>query len=232
MHPDQVVSADVEDASCVRVLILEGHPLVCAGLRSLIDALEGFRVVGEERHLRQGLELVERLRPDLVVVDVEALDDPRGPHVGEVADRICRRARVLLVGGRGDGEHAAWCLTHGASGFVVRDAESTEVAEAVRAVACGATYVSPTLGVEVLLHAHAQAQTRTAGLDIPLTARQREVLGLVADGLCSKQIAQRLGISHKTVEAHRSQIMERLGLHDVASLVRYAVRTGLVADRD
>jgi DNA-binding NarL/FixJ family response regulator len=214
----------------IRVLLADDHTLVRAGIRSLLEGLENVEVVGEAGDGQEAVRLAESLRPDVVLLDVGM----PGLNGLDVAARLATQdasIRVLILSMHTSEEYVLRALRAGCAGYLLKGSAVAELAIAVRAVARGETYLSPAVSKHVM----DDYVRRTGGATDPidaLTPRQREVLQLVAEGNTSKDIADRLGLSFKTVEAHRAQIMERLGLHDVAGLVRFAMRMGLVRPED
>jgi len=214
----------------LRVVLADDHALVRAGIRALLEKLPGVEVVGEAGNGRQALALVKETMPDLLLLDVSMAE------LGglEALPRIVSDSpdtKVLILSGHANEEYVLSAMRSGAAGYMVKDAAADELEPGIRAVAKGQTYLSPSVSrtvVERFLQLAAGAED-AAG---QLTARQREVLQLIAEGRNTKEIAHLLGISVKTAEAHRSQLMQRLNIHEVAGLVRYAIRSGLVsADR-
>jgi DNA-binding NarL/FixJ family response regulator len=214
----------------IRVLLADDHTLVRAGIRSLLKGLENVEVVGEAGDGQEAVRLAESLRPDVVLLDVGM----PGLNGLDVAARLVTHdasIRVLILSMHTSEEYVLRALRAGCAGYLLKGSAVAELEIAVRAVARGETYLSPVVSKHVM----DDYVRRTGGATDPidaLTPRQREVLQLVAEGNTSKDIADRLGLSFKTVEAHRAQIMERLGLHDVAGLVRFAMRMGLVRPED
>jgi DNA-binding NarL/FixJ family response regulator len=214
----------------IRVLLADDHTLVRAGIRSLLEGLENVEVVGEAGDGQEAVRLAEALRPDVVLLDVGM----PGLNGLDVAARLVTHdasIRVLILSMHTSEEYVLRALRAGCAGYLLKGSAVAELEIAVRAVARGETYLSPAVSKHVM----DDYVRRTGGATDPidaLTPRQREVLQLVAEGNTSKDIADRLGLSFKTVEAHRAQIMERLGLHDVAGLVRFAMRMGLVRPED
>ncbi len=212
----------------LRVLLADDHTLVRAGMRALLSELTGIEVVGETGDGREALRLVRERKPDIALVDISM----PGLNGLEVASRIVHdhpRTRVIIVSMHGDEESVRRALVAGAAGYLLKNSDRDELELALRAVARGDTWLSPALTKRVVA-----AYTQGAGApsaDGPyavLTPRQREVLQLVAEGHSNKEIASRLNVALKTVETHRTELMERLGIHGVASLVRYAIQVGLV----
>lgn len=211
----------------VRVLLADDHPLIRAGLRSLLDRMDGVEVVGEAASGEELLGMTASHRPDIVVSDISM----PGLTGLEAAARLAADwpgTRVIILSMHADEAHVVQALRAGVAGYVVKDAALVELEVALAAVARGELYLSPAVSRQVV-----ERSLRPPAAPAPvelLTPRQVEVIRLIAAGRSTKEIARDLGISIKTVETHRQQLMERLDLHDVASLVRFALRTGLVTD--
>jgi DNA-binding NarL/FixJ family response regulator len=217
--------------SSVRTVIVDDHTLVRAGLRRLIQDVDNIEVVGEARDANEALAIVESLRPDLVLMDIAM---PPGINGLEATVRIKVRfpdTRVIVLSMHSSAEYVLQALRAGASGYLVKNAAPGEIGVAVEAVMNGSVYLSPAVSrwvVEGYLD-RLRISSKPQG---PLSPRQREVLHLIAEGCSSKEIARRLGISVKTVETHRTELMARLDIHDVARLVRYAIKAGLIQSDD
>jgi DNA-binding NarL/FixJ family response regulator len=210
----------------IRVVIADDHTLVRAGIRALLECLEGIEVVGEAGDGHEALSLVAAQRPHVIVTDI-AMPLLNGL---DLAGRVAREfapTRVLILSMHATEEYARRALGAGAAGYLLKDSDLAELETALRSVARGEIYVSPVVSQHVITQYLQRARSPQSESG-RLTTRQREILRLVAEGLPTKRIAHRLGISAKTVEAHRAQLMRRLDIHDMAGLVRYAVRIGLV----
>jgi DNA-binding NarL/FixJ family response regulator len=210
----------------IRVLLADDHALVRAGLRALVASLDGVEVVGEAADGREALSKVKELRPDVVMMDISM----PGLNGLEAAARISKEypeVRVLMLSAHSNEEYVCQALRAGVAGFILKDAGTSELELALRAVAGGQTFLSPAVSRHVINDYVRRVGGEAGSLEI-LTPRQRETLQLIAEGQTTKEIARTLHISVKTVETHRMQLMERLNIHDVAGLVRYAVRVGLI----
>ncbi|HXD30894.1 MAG TPA: response regulator transcription factor [Pyrinomonadaceae bacterium] len=210
----------------VRVLVADDHALVRAGIRALAEQIEGVEVIAETGNGRDALKLIAEHRPRLVLLDLTM------PELNgfDVLERTCREfpevSIIVLTVHEGE-EYALRALKLGAMGYLPKSAASTELELAIMTVLANQKYVSPELSRRTFLeHAKDAAQHRSAGTE--LTPRQLEVLRMIADGKTTKDIARSLEISVKTVESHRAQLMDRLNIHDVAGLVRHAIKMGLV----
>ena len=207
-----------------RILLADDHALVRAGIRALAEKIKGVEVVAEAGNGAEALKLIKELKPDLVLLDISM---PETSGFGVLAQaKEFPDARVIVLTVHEAEAYAIRALRQGAAGFLLKSAASVELKEAIETVTRGQTYVSPELSKRSLLE-YGKASTDRARLDT-LSPRQREILKLVADGLNTKEIARHLSISAKTVETHRAQLMERLNIHDVAGLVRFAIKMGLV----
>jgi DNA-binding NarL/FixJ family response regulator len=209
----------------LRVLLADDHALVRAGMRSLLRDIAGVEVVGEAADGAEALALAAREKPDAVLLDIamkgmgglEAAARFRVQHPG---------VKVIILSMHASEEYVLQALRAGAAAYLIKDSATAELELALKSVMRGETYLSPAISRQVV-EGYVQRMGAGAPVD-PLTPRQREVLKGIAEGRSTKQIAGDLGLSVKTVETHRAQIMERLGIRDVAGLVRYAMRTGIV----
>ena len=209
----------------LRVLLADDHALVRAGMRSLLRDIEGVEVVGEAADGAQALALAERERPDVVLLDI-AMKGMNGLEAAARFRELHPGIKVIILSMHASEEYVLQALRAGAAAYLIKDSATAELEIALRSVMRGETYLSPAISRQVV-EGYVQRVGAGAGED-PLTPRQREVLKRIAEGRSTKEIAFDLGLSVKTVETHRAQIMERLGIRDVAGLVRYAMRTGLV----
>lgn len=210
----------------IRVLLADDHTLVLAGIRGLLTRLPEVEVVGESADGRETLRLAEALRPDIVLLDI-AMPGMNGLEVAQRLADVDPAIRVVILSMHASEEYVLRALRAGAAGYLLKDSAVAELELAIRAVARGETYLSPPVSKRVV----DEYVARTGGIPDPLAAltpRQREILQLVAEGHTSKDIAQRLGLSYRTIETHRNQLMKRLGVTDLTGLVRFAVRSGLV----
>ncbi|AGA29780.1 response regulator [Singulisphaera acidiphila] len=212
--------------SKIRVVLADDHNLLRAGIRALLEDLPGIEVVAEAADGREALSLVELHRPDIILMDI-AMPGLSGLDVAARLQREQSTVKVIILTMHKDEAYVRRAILAGASGYLVKDSDTEELGLALRAVARGETYLSPAVSKHLVADYRRQAATET-GLTGGLTQRQLEVLRQVAEGKTTKAIAQNLGLSIKTVESHRTLLMERLGIHDVAGLVRYAIRVGLI----
>ena len=215
----------------IRVVLADDHNLVRAGIRALLERLPGVQVVGEASDGREALALVAKEKPDLALLDI-GMPSLNGL---EAAPRIAReapRTKLVILSMHSDEKHVAQALRLGVAGYVLKDSFVDELPVLVRAVMAGETYLSPGISrqvVEALKERMAVSDAESPVAAELLTPRQREILQLIAEGKNTKEMAATLGLSVKTVETHRTQLGQRLKIRDVAGLVRYAIRIGLVS---
>lgn len=201
------------------------------GLRALLAKERGVEVVGEAQDGREVLRLAEKLRPDVVLMDI-GMRDLNGIETTRILTSRQLDLKVVALSMHSHKQLVMGMIRAGASAYVLKDCAFRDLAVAVRHVIEGRHYLSPNIVGVVLQDCVAKNAGDSAGCAMPgegLTARQREVLQLIAEGVTTKDIACRLHVSAKTVETHRKQIMERLNLHSVAELTKYAVREGLTS---
>lgn len=207
------------------VVLVEDHEVLRDGLRGLIDATDDFEVVAEAGDGASAVEIVERHRPDIAVMDIWL---PRLSGI-EATRKIAAagRTRVLMLS-----QHDGWAfvgeaLKAGAAGYLAKTSSGSTLVAALREIRAGKTYLSPDIA-ERVVDAVVRPERGSGSPAASLSGREREVLQLISEGLSSKQIADSLGVSARTVEAHRGSVMRKLGIHKVAGLVRFAIREGLV----
>jgi DNA-binding NarL/FixJ family response regulator len=212
-----------------RVLLADHHALVRAGVRCLLQEIGGVEVVAEANDGREAVNLVARHRPQLVLMEIGM------PHLNgvEATRQIVSQfplVRVLILSMHTSEEHVLQALRAGASGYVHKGSLPTELLLAIESVARGEIFLSPAISRQVI-EAYLTGATEQGSSLEELTPRQREILQLIAEGHSSKEIARILNASAKTIECHRTNIMDRLAIRNISGLVRYAVRHGLVSDR-
>jgi DNA-binding NarL/FixJ family response regulator len=213
------------------VVLADDHPLVRQGLRSLLEAEGDCNVVGEEADGLKVVDLVERLRPDVLLLDLR-LPGQSGLEVTRQVIQRGGKTRVIILSMHGGETLVRDALRHGAHGYVLKDAPPSEVVEAVRAVTAGRRYLSRSLAERAIDAYAAQAVAPPEDPYETLTTRERQVLQLAAESGSFAEIAARLGISPRTVESHREHLMQKLGLQSQTDLIRYAVRRGIVSLED
>ena len=212
--------------SRIRVLIADDHGLVRAGIRALLDKQPSMEVVDEASNGREALRLVRQRQPDVVLMDI-AMPELNGLEAVRQLAKDIPRVRCIILSMHADEEHVWQALQAGAAGYLVKGGSLAELELAIKSVAQGETYLSPGVSGPVIKE-YIRRTSHEGDLADSLTTRQREVLQMIAEGKTTKQIALILKVSVKTVESHRTQLMKRLGVQDIASLVRHALRIGLV----
>ena len=207
----------------IRILLADDHGVVRQGFKMILGAQADMEIVGEAANGREAVELAERLKPDIVVMDV-SMPELNGIEATRRLAESVPHARVLALSMHKDSVYVRETLRAGARGYLLKDSGANDLVAAVRAVASGEGYLSPAVSNAVLDDYRRHV---TNAIDL-LTSREREVLQQLAEGKTNKEIAASLGLSVYTVDAHRGHIMEKLNLHSINELVRFAVRNGLV----
>jgi DNA-binding NarL/FixJ family response regulator len=210
----------------IQILIADDHALVRAGIRALLEKQPEMEVVAEASNGRQALELIRQHQPNVVLMDI-AMPELNGLEAVRQLAKELPKTRSIILSMHADEEHVWQALQAGASGYLVKGSSLAELELALKSVARGETYLSPVVSKPVIREYIKRTSGRRQSVE-SLTPRQREVLQMIAEGRNTKQIGLALGISGKTVESHRTQLMKRLGAKDVASLVRHALRSGIV----
>jgi DNA-binding NarL/FixJ family response regulator len=210
----------------LRVVLADDHALVREGLRSILEREADVEVVGEAATGREAVTLARTLRPDVVVMDV-AMKDLNGIEATRQIGSECEGVKVVALSSHADPRYVAAMLQAGACGYVLKANAYDELRRALRAATRGQRYLAPDVTGNVIESAlHPSEGAAASGLQA-LAAREREVLQLIAEGLSSPEIARRLHLATSTVETHRRNIMNKLGLRSVAELTRFAIREGL-----
>jgi len=207
----------------IRILLADDHALVRRGFAMILSAQPDMEIAGEAGNGREAVELAEKLKPDVVVMDV-TMPELNGIEATRRLIEAAPRARVLALSMHKDAVYVREILRAGARGYLLKDSADADLLAAVRAVAKGEGYLSPGVSDAVLTDYRRHV---TDPLDL-LTSREREVLQMIAEGKTNKEIATSLNLSVYTVEAHRGRIMEKLNLHSTGEMVRFAVRSGLI----
>jgi DNA-binding NarL/FixJ family response regulator len=210
----------------IRILLADDHTLMRAGIRSLLEKMPGVEVVGEASDGREALSLVKARSPHVVLMDIAM----SGLNGLEATARIMRdfpQVRIIILSMHANEEYVLQTLRAGAAGYLLKDAATSELELAIKAVVRRDTYLSPAISKRVIEDYVGRTNGQKSPLE-QLTPRQREILQLLAEGKSTKEMAFVLGLSVKTVETHRAQLMDRLDIHDVPGLVRHAMRMGLV----
>jgi DNA-binding NarL/FixJ family response regulator len=212
----------------MRILLADDHTLVRAGIHALLAAMPDVEVIGEAADGEAALQLALQKKPDVVLMDI-AMKGMNGLQAAARLHAALPETRVIILSMHASEDYLQQALRAGAAGYMLKDAATLELQLALAAVARGDTYLSPAVSAQVV---EGFLQNGTSTTSAALTARQNEILRLIASGQSTKEIAFQLNLSGKTVDSHRAQLMERLNIHDVAGLVRYAIRTGLIDAKD
>lgn len=207
----------------IRILLADDHAVVRQGFRMILQAQPDMEIVGEAGNGREAVEIAENLQPDVVVMDV-AMPELNGIEATRRLAASTPRVRVLALSMHKDSVYVREILRAGAHGYLLKDSIDTDLLAAVRAVARGEGYLSPAVSNAVL---NDYRRHVTDPVDL-LSTREREILQMIAEGKTNKEIASVLNLSVYTVDAHRGHIMDKLNLHSVNELVRFAVRKGMV----
>jgi DNA-binding NarL/FixJ family response regulator len=209
----------------IRVLLADDHQIVREGLHALLGAEEDLQIVGEAREGRSAVQLVAQLKPDVVIMDI-GMPGLNGMEATRQILEAAPGVKIVALSMHSDRRFIEGMFKAGAAGYLLKDAAFEELARAVRTVVSGRPYLSPSIAAAVIDGYVNPAADAGSAVDV-LTPREREVLQLLAEGNSTKQIALSLGVSVKTIETYRSRLMEKLDLHSVAELTKYAVREGL-----
>jgi two-component system response regulator NreC len=206
----------------IRVVLADDHTLVRQGLRSLLER-DGIQVVGDAQDGQELVRLAGKHSPDVAVIDI-GMPLLNGLDAARELKRVSPKTKAILLTRHDEDEYLIEALRAGAKGYVLKNQAATDLVHAIQLVCRGQVYLSPGMSSVVV---NAYLSKTELPVD-PLTSREREVLQLIAEGKSTRDIASLLGISVKTADSHRSRLMRKLDIHEVASLVRYAVRKGLV----
>lgn len=216
------------EAMAIKVMLVEDHAIVREGLKALLASEKDIEVVGEAGSSREALQVAIRARPEVVIMDLR-LPDRSGIEVTRALKEAFPDIKVVILSMYDEEELVIRALKSGATGYVLKRAGVTELLRAIRTVSSGEAYLDSAIARRVVegLQKGISLEQR-AGMGPELTPREEEILRLVAQGLTNQEIAQRLFISIKTVQAHRANLMKKLGVHDRVDLVKYALKKGLL----
>ncbi len=212
----------------IRILIADDHGIVRDGLRALLAEQSDMEVIGEAADGREAVRLVRELTPDLVLMDV-SMPELNGIEAVHQIVRNNTRAKVIALSVHSDRRFVSCMLGAGASGYLVKDCAFEELVRAIRVVTAGQTYLSPAVTGMVVEDYLRQGVGDSTSMYEDLTDREREVLQLLAEGYSSKEASARLGVSTRTIDTYRHNLMRKLGVRSVAELTKYAIREGLTS---
>ena len=205
----------------IRIVLADDHVLVRQGIKSLLER-EGMQVLAEASNGQEAVRKVEKLNPDVAIMDI-GMALLNGVDAVRTLSRSCPKTKSILLTQHEEDQYVSEALHAGGKGYVLKSQIANDLVLAIRKVLRGEVYLSP--GLADAVEAYGSKAERSAH---PLTARERQVLQLIAEGMSNKEIASLLGVTIKTTESHRVRLMQKLDIHEVASLVRYAVKHGLV----
>lgn len=211
----------------IRVLVIDDHTLIRAGITALLERMERIEVVGEAGDGREAMVMIKELSPDIVLLDLQIPGLSGFDVLRETTEKF-PAVKIIVLSVHDVQEYAPRTIQAGAAGYLPKSAASTDLERAINQVIMGEKYLPTELTQAGSPEATTSESFGSEG-QLEITPRQREVLTLIAEGYSTKNIARALGISGKTVETHRAQLMDRLDIHDVASLVRYAIKMELVS---
>jgi two-component system, NarL family, response regulator NreC len=206
----------------IRVVLADDHVLVRQSLRSLLER-EGFQVVGEASDGQEAIRRVDAMQPDIAVMDI-SMPMLNGVDAARELRRSSPKTKSILLTQHDEDQYIFEALEAGVKGYVLKSQAASDLVQAIKQISRGQTYLSPGVSAAVMEAFRSKSERRRD----PLTARERQVLQLIAEGKSTKDVASLLGISVKTAESHRTTLMKKLNIHETASLVRYAVRRGIV----
>jgi len=212
----------------IKVLLVDDHTVVREGLRFLLETEGDIKVIGEAKHGREAVQMTEKLRPDLVLLDI-AMPFLNGVEAARQIMKCCPETKILILSSYEEDEYIRKLIQAGVGGYLLKHTVADDLVRAVREVQKGNAYFSPSISKRLSNSWQFFTENRAPNrANEHLTTREAEILQLIAEGFANKQIADIIGISIKTVEKHRQAVMDKLGLHEVASLTRYAIQKGIV----
>ena len=209
-----------------RVILADDHKLVRSGFRTMLQSLGNIEIVAESGDGREALELIRTHRPDVALLDI-TMPSLTGIEVARRVAEEVPNVRIIILSMHTSEDYIARAIRAGVCGYLLKTADPVELELALRAAINREMYLSPAVSKQ-LVEDYARRIGSEGNVDEQLTSRQREILQLIAEGKSTKDIAVALNLSVKTVETHRSDLMERLGIHNVPGLVRFAIRAGII----
>ena len=211
----------------IRILLADDHALMRDGIAALLEKNSGIQIVGHANDGLEAIRMIETHHPTLILMDI-GMTPLNGLDSTARITKEFPEIRVIILSMHANEEYVLQALRAGAAGYLLKDTKAEELIEAINAVISGKTYLSPKVSRHVIDNYVRSTDAESSPLD-QLTPRQREILRLIAEGKTNKEIAQLLKVSIKTVDTHRTLLMQRLDIHDVAGLVRFAIKMGIVS---
>lgn len=212
----------------IRIVLADDHEMIRDGLRALIAVQDNMTVVGEAADGQSALKIAEQLSPSVVILDV-GMPELNGIDAARQITKLKCRPKVIGLSMHADQRYVTQMLKAGASGYVLKDSAFEELVHAINTVVKGQAYLSPQIAGAVVTELKRSDEEKDGSVFSILTTREREVLQKIAEGFSTKEIASSLSISGKTIETHRHKLMEKLNLHGVAQLTKYALKEGLTS---
>jgi two-component system response regulator NreC len=212
----------------IKILVADDHKIVRDGLRTLIEKENGMEVIAEAEDGRSAVKQAKKLLPDIVIMDI-TMPDLNGIDATRAIFEEAPGVKIIALSMHSDRRFVSGMLEAGASGYLLKDSAFEELATAIRAVVANQIYLSPKIADIVVRRFVSKSASTERSAFTELTKREREVLQLLAEGVSTKEIAGRLNLSVKTVETHRANIMDKLDIHTISKLVKYAIREGLTS---
>lgn len=218
----------IKEQDMITITLADDHRVVRQGLRALLEAESDFIVLGEAGDGLEAVQMVEHLKPNVLVLDL-MMPGLNGLEVARQLNKLSPNTRIVVLSMYSNEAYVLEALSNGASAYVLKDSSSADLVQAVREAAAGRRYLSPPLSDRAIEAYQEKAKATALDKYETLTTREREVLQLAAEGHTNTEIAARLGISSRTAEAHRSNLLRKLALHTQADLIRYALRRGIIS---
>lgn len=224
-------SIEGEAMNKTKIFLADDHAILREGLRYILGSVTGYEVVGESGDGREALGMIEKLKPDIAIIDI-SMPGMTGVEIARQVKKYTRTVRIIILSRHDNEEYVNELLKLGVNGYVLKDNAGDDLLRAVAEVSKGNIYLSPRITRKIVTDYLSpnvrEASGRPDSQFTALSTREREILKLIAEGRSNAEIASTLWISDKTVKVHRSNIMKKLGIHKVADLVKYAVKSGLV----
>ena len=211
----------------IRLLLADDHPVVRRGMRSCLEGIRHVEVVAEAVDGQEALNLVKELSPDIVLMDID-MPNVNGLEATKVVREEFPDTRVLILSVHTNKDYVLQIIRSGAQGYVLKDASPEDLVRAIESVDNGEPFFSPDISQIVLNQYLEEAGADSSGNSVKLTTRERQVLSMIAEGQSNKEMANHLGVGVRTIETHRERVMNKLNIHSVAGLTKYAITNGIV----